>query len=415
MSLPNTADVVIIGGGVMGASIAYHLANAGMRDILLLEKDDFFGQGATGRCAGGVRYQFATEVNVRLSLASLPMLERFEEEIGQAIDYRKCGYLFVLTQPADVSIFQSTLTMQNRLGAGTFWLDGDDIRQRLPMMGLEDAIGGTFNPKDGTVDPNSVVMGYIRAGQRLGVNALTGVEVTGIQTGGGCVRAVESNQGIISTPVIVNAAGPWASLVADKAGLTVPTALGKGCMVAMATRLVHTVLNRCKHPSDGDIFVPIGTVTVLGTTDIPVGSPEDLAIEPEEIDLLLAEGEILIPSLLQHRPLRAWAGIRPLYRPATEPVIADPGCGHHRLIQRVTAVHDRRIRHERCCEGPIEAAELRPLRHQAHGVSGDDGLERRADDPQAGHELGGALPRGSHRVVGDDDRARIQEQSHDLE
>ena len=222
MSLPNTADVVIIGGGVMGASIAYHLANAGMRDILLLEKDDFFGQGATGRCAGGVRYQFATEVNVRLSLASLPMLERFEEEIGQAIDYRKCGYLFVLTQPADVSIFQSTLTMQNRLGAGTFWLDGDDIRQRLPMMGLEDAIGGTFNPKDGTVDPNSVVMGYIRAGQRLGVNALTGVEVTGIQTGGGCVRAVESNQGIISTPVIVNAAGPWAGWIGEMAGVDIP-------------------------------------------------------------------------------------------------------------------------------------------------------------------------------------------------
>lgn len=222
MSVPKTADVVIIGGGVMGASIAYHLANRGMRDVLLLEKDDFFGQGATGRCAGGVRYQFATEVNVRLSLASLPMLERFEEEIGQAIDYRKCGYLFVLTQPADVSIFQSTLTMQNRLGAGTFWLDGDDIRQRLPMMGLEDAIGGTFNPKDGTVDPNSVVMGYIRAGQRLGVNALTGVEVTGIQTGGGCVRAVESNQGIISTPVIVNAAGPWAGWIGEMAGVDIP-------------------------------------------------------------------------------------------------------------------------------------------------------------------------------------------------
>jgi sarcosine oxidase subunit beta len=222
ITLPNSADAVIVGGGVMGASIAYHLANRGVKDILLIEKDDFFGQGATGRCAGGVRYQFATEVNIRLSLASLPMLERFEEEIGQAIDYRKCGYLFVLTQPADVSIFQSTLTMQNRLGAGTFWLDGDDIRQRLPMMRLEDAIGGTFNPRDGTVDPNSVVMGYIRAGQRLGVHTLTGVEVTGIQTGGGCVRTVETNQGTISTPMVVNAAGPWAGLIGEMAGVEIP-------------------------------------------------------------------------------------------------------------------------------------------------------------------------------------------------
>jgi len=138
---------------------------------------------------------------------------------------------------------------------------------------------------------------------------LSGVEVLSVTAG-------ELKQNGAS--FVVNAAGPWASLVADKAGVTVPTALGKGCMVAMATRLVHTILNRCKHPSDGDILVPIGTVTVLGTTDIPVASPEDLSIEPEEIDLLLAEGEILIPSLPQHRPLRAWAGIRPLYRPANE-------------------------------------------------------------------------------------------------
>jgi len=89
--LPRTAEVVVIGGGVMGASIAYHLALRGVRHILLLEREDFFGQGATGRCAGGVRYQFATEVNIRLSLASLPMLERFEEQLGQAIDYRQCG------------------------------------------------------------------------------------------------------------------------------------------------------------------------------------------------------------------------------------------------------------------------------------------------------------------------------------
>src|SRR5512144_1491436 len=103
MQLPNSADIVIIGGGVMGASAAYHLAARGAGNVLLLEKDQFFGQGATGRCAGGVRYQFATEVNIRLSIASLDMLEHFEEEIGQDIDFRKCGYLFVLTNERDVA------------------------------------------------------------------------------------------------------------------------------------------------------------------------------------------------------------------------------------------------------------------------------------------------------------------------
>src|SRR3990172_8659016 len=105
MNLPNTADFIVIGGGVMGASTAYHLAARGQGNILLLEKESFFGQGATGRCAGGVRYQFATEVNIRLSLESLPMLERFENEIGQPIDYRQCGYLMLLTPPEDLAIF----------------------------------------------------------------------------------------------------------------------------------------------------------------------------------------------------------------------------------------------------------------------------------------------------------------------
>ena len=103
MDIPNTADIVIIGGGVMGASAAYHLAKRGGKNIVLLEKEEFFGQGATGRCAGGVRYQFSTGINVRLSLESLPMLERFGQEIGQDVNFRKCGYLIVATNENEPS------------------------------------------------------------------------------------------------------------------------------------------------------------------------------------------------------------------------------------------------------------------------------------------------------------------------
>jgi len=206
----------------MGASIAYHLAARGEKDIVLLEKENFFGQGATGRCAGGVRYQFSTEINVRLSLASLPMLERFEVEIGQAIHYRQCGYLFLLTNPQDVAVFQRNLIMQQRLGTGTIWLEGDEIRRWLPMMRLEDVLGGTFNHKDGLVDPNGVVMGYINAGKRLGVQPFTGVEVTGICTRHGRVEQVETSQGSISTGLVINAAGPWAGLVGNMAGVDIP-------------------------------------------------------------------------------------------------------------------------------------------------------------------------------------------------
>jgi glycerol-3-phosphate dehydrogenase len=120
----------------------------------------------------------------------------------------------------------------------------------------------------------------------------------------------------IGAEMVVNASGPWSRQVAGMANVELPIALGKGTMVAMASRLVHTVLNRLKPPSDGDIIVPVGTVAVLGTTDVPVDDPADLSIEAWEIDLLLAEGEILIPGLSAHRALRAWAGIRPLYRPS---------------------------------------------------------------------------------------------------
>jgi len=222
MTIPEKADVVVIGGGVMGASIAYHLALRGQKDVVLLEKEAFFGQGATGRCAGGVRYQFATEVNVRLSIQSLPMLERFEEETGQAIDYRRCGYLFLLTSPEDVSVFRGTMGMQNRLGVETVWLDGDEIRSRLPQMRLQDVTGGTYNPNDGLVDPNSVVMGYISAGQRLGVKVFTEAEVTGLKVEAGKIEGVQTTSGFISTRVVMNAAGPWAGVVGRMAGVDIP-------------------------------------------------------------------------------------------------------------------------------------------------------------------------------------------------
>jgi sarcosine oxidase, subunit beta len=222
MNLPNTADFIVIGGGVMGASTAYHLAARGQRNVLLLEKEAFFGQGATGRCAGGVRYQFATEVNIRLSLESLPMLERFEDEIGQPIDYRQCGYLMLLTRPADQVVFEANLALQNSLGVPTEWLDGDEIRRRLPMMRLEDVLGGTFNAKDGLVDPNGVVMGYMQAARRMGVLAETGVEVTGIRVTAGRISGVETNAGTVETRIVVNAAGPWAGLIGQMAGVDIP-------------------------------------------------------------------------------------------------------------------------------------------------------------------------------------------------
>ena len=222
MTLPKTADIVIIGGGVMGASTLYHLAARGQKNIILLEKEEFYGQGATGRCAGGVRYQFGTEINIRLSLESLPMLERFKDEIGQDIHYRQCGYLFVLTNEQDVAAFKHNIALQHSLGVQTEWLTGDEVHHRLPLMRFDDAIAGTFHHKDGLVDPNSVVMGYISAAGRLGSIIQSMIEVTGIQIQGGKVQSVVTNHGEIATPVVINAAGPWAGLIGKMVGIEIP-------------------------------------------------------------------------------------------------------------------------------------------------------------------------------------------------
>ena len=222
MNIPRTADIVIIGGGVMGASAAYHLANCGVKNIVLLEKEGFFGTGATGRCAGGVRYQFSTEVNIKLSLESLPMLGRFAEEIGQDINYRQCGYLLIATYEKDAVNFKHNVQLQNSLGVETQLLTGDEVRARLPLMKFEDALAGTFHHKDGLVDPNSVVAGYISAAQKMGVHAVTHAEVTGIRVRSNKVVALETNHGLIETHMLLNAAGPWSGLIGQMAGVDIP-------------------------------------------------------------------------------------------------------------------------------------------------------------------------------------------------
>jgi sarcosine oxidase subunit beta len=222
MDLPGTASVVIIGGGVMGTSTAYHLALQGCQDVLLLERESFFGMQATGKCAGGIRYQFGTEVNVRLSLLSLPMLDRFEEELGQPIDLRYCGYLFLLTREQDAVAFRQNVELQHRLGVDTEWLEPAQIAEMAPLIDLEGVLAGTFHARDGLADPNSVVQGYVSGARRLGAKLLNDVEVTGIQVADGQVRSVVTDQGEVATPVVVNAAGPWAGEVGRMAGVDVP-------------------------------------------------------------------------------------------------------------------------------------------------------------------------------------------------
>lgn len=310
MDLPKTADVVIIGGGVMGTSTAYHMALKGCPNVLLLERESFFGMQATGRCAGGIRHQFGTEINVRISLLSLPMLDRFEQELGQPIDLRYCGYLFLLTNAKDVAAFRQQVDMQQRLGAQTEWLQPAQIADLAPLVNLDGVLAGTFNARDGLADPNSVVQGYVSGARRLGARLLNDVDVTGIRVEGGKVQGVITDQGEIAVPVVVNAAGPWAGVVGEMVGVPIP--------VAPVRRQIAVTGPIPQVPPDFPFVIDFATglyfhregqgiLTGMANPDQPVSFDQSMDMEWELVHL--EEAMQRLPILEQAGLASRWAGL----------------------------------------------------------------------------------------------------------
>jgi sarcosine oxidase subunit beta len=215
------ANVVIIGGGVMGTSTAYHLAKRGCQDVVLVEKKQL-ASGSTGLSAGGIRLQFSIEANIRLSMESLQVFEHFADEFEAEIDFRQHGYLFLATEPDDWAEFQANVVVQQRMGVPVRLLSPAEIGDLAPYLHLDDVVGGTFCPRDGYADPYSVAMGFAKQARRLGVRIFEETEALDIKVSEGKVRAVLTSQGKIATPVVVNVAGPWAAQVGQMVGLELP-------------------------------------------------------------------------------------------------------------------------------------------------------------------------------------------------
>jgi sarcosine oxidase, subunit beta len=220
--MKTTAEVVVIGGGCMGASVAFHLSRLGVTDVVLVEREAMLGAGSTGRNAGGVRHQFSNEANIRLSIESIAMLARFRDEVGHEIDFHQDGYLFLLSSEASVAAFRRNVDIQRACGIDVQWLDAGGAARLAPGLDTTGVLGATFCQHDGIADPNGVTMGFAKAAQAGGVEVWRETEVTGIDVVGGRVAGVRTSRGHIATRVVVNAAGPHARQVGRLAGVDVP-------------------------------------------------------------------------------------------------------------------------------------------------------------------------------------------------
>lgn len=220
--MSTSADVVIVGGGIMGMSTAYHLAKRGCRNVVVLERSEMFGLGSTGLNAGGVRYQFSTPVNIELSKLSISMMEHFADEMGQEVALRRCGYLFLLDSPDDVERFRRNVELQNQHDVPSQMLRVDAIASLVPEVDLTGIIAGTWCPRDGLVDPHGLLQGYVSQARKLGVTLQTHAPVTVIDRVAAGVHRVTTAGGVIETPAVVVAAGPWSAQVGLLAGIELP-------------------------------------------------------------------------------------------------------------------------------------------------------------------------------------------------
>src|SRR5919201_280860 len=179
MPVPRTASVVVIGGGVVGCSIAYHLARRGQRDVVVLERETV-GSGTTSKAAGGIRLQFPTETEIRFSIESIRVFDHFADEFGVDIGYRRIGYLFLIATAADLEAFRGRMALQRRLGVDVREISPREAQAMVPALRVDDLVAAVWGPSDGMAGPAEVTNGFARRARELGVRIVEGVSVTGI-------------------------------------------------------------------------------------------------------------------------------------------------------------------------------------------------------------------------------------------
>ena len=325
-----TADVVIIGGGIVGSSIAWHLTEAGCRNVLVIERESTQGKGSTGKSMGGVRAQFSTPINIEMSLYSIPFYAGFDERLGHPAGYRPQGYLFLATKQSHLDYLRTNFEKQTALGLKTVRIIGaEEIKSMLPGLRSDDILGGSFCSSDGFVDPYSAMNGFMASAIEKGATLWKRTEITAIVKDAKGIEAVESTRGRVSTRKVVNAAGAWAAQVAAMADMELPVQPLRRMLVPSEPfdEFPHTspmVIDM----STGFHFRPEGRGFLLAWNDPEETPGYKSDFEPAFIEKILVHAADRVPVFenLAINPKRAWAG---LYEMSPD---------HHAILGEVAAV-----------------------------------------------------------------------------
>lgn len=328
----HTADAVIVGGGIVGSSIAYHLTEAGCRNVLVVERETHQGKGSTGKSMGGVRAQFSTAVNIQMSLYSIPFYASFEERLGHPSGYRAQGYLFVATSDAHLRYLRENQERQKALGLKhAQMLAADDITRMFPQLRSDDIVGGSFCSTDGFVDPYSAMVGFMAWASEHGATLWRGTEVTAIHRDQQGIAGVETARGPVASRVVVNAAGPWAAEVARMAGVELPVEPLRRMLVPTEPfdQFPHTA-PMIIDMSNGFHFRPEGLGFLLAWNDPGETPGYKLDFDPAFVERILVRAADRVPCFenLAVNPKRAWAGlyeVSPDHHAIIGPVAGVPG------------------------------------------------------------------------------------------
>jgi sarcosine oxidase subunit beta len=309
----DTADVVIVGGGIVGSSIAWNLTHAGCRNVLVIERETSQGKGSTGKSMGGVRAQFSTPVNIQMSLYSIPFYARFEEVVGYPADYRPQGYLFLATKDSHLAYLHDNFERQKKLGLTTArLLQAEEIRDMLPQLRSDDILGGSFCSTDGFVDPYSVMNGFMASAAEHGAKLWKNTDVSGITSDPDGAFTLATTRGPVSTRTVVNAAGAWSAQVAKFVGIDLPVEPLRRMLVPSEpfSDFPHSspmVIDM----STGFHFRPEGRGFLLAWNDPEETPGYKTNFEPAFIEKILHHAADRVPVFenLPINPRRAWAGL----------------------------------------------------------------------------------------------------------